>query len=143
MRRMQRQGARLRVRNGRAASTHSVGEKGSHRSDDCLGGRCLKLRNAGRSRQPLHRLQLLLHRGSVAPDPRGGRPQGGPLCRPDWEGQDIRAGLWGVGHDQSGDRTAFPIIEYHQDTGLGFTGWRVWDGSIDDWGFPPRIHELR
>jgi hypothetical protein len=52
---------------------------------------------------------------------------------PAWEGQDIRAGLWGVGHDESGDRTAFPIIEYHQDTGLGFTGWRVWDSAIGDW----------
>ena len=29
--------------------------------------------------------------------------------------------------------TGFPVIEYYQDTGLGFTGWRVWDSSIGDW----------
>ena len=115
------------------ASTRSVGEKGSHRSDDCIDGRCLKLRNAGRSRQPLHRLRLLPHRGSVSPDPPGWPPPRDLYVDPAWEGKDIRAGLWGVGHDESGERTGFPIIEYHQDTGLGFTGWRVWDSSIGDW----------
>jgi hypothetical protein len=52
---------------------------------------------------------------------------------PDWVGQDIRAGLWGVGHDELGERSAFPIIEYHQDTTTGFAGWRVWDSEIGDW----------
>lgn len=50
---------------------------------------------------------------------------------PDWEGQDVRAGLWGVGHDESGSRNdVFPIIEYHQNVGEGFAGWRVWDSSV-------------
>lgn len=49
---------------------------------------------------------------------------------PSWEGQDVRAGLWGVGH-VSGDRNdAFPIIEYHQ-AGTE-SGWRVWD-SVTGW----------
>ena len=52
---------------------------------------------------------------------------------PAWVGQDIRAGLWGVGHDEVGERTAFPIIEYHQDTTSGDAGWRIWDSSIGDW----------
>lgn len=52
---------------------------------------------------------------------------------PSWEGQDIRAGLWGVGHDELEVRTAFPIIEYHQDTSSGFAGWRVWDSSTGTW----------
>ena len=52
---------------------------------------------------------------------------------PAWVGQDIRAGLWGVGHDELGERTAFPIIEYHQDTTSGDAGWRIFDSSIGDW----------
>lgn len=50
---------------------------------------------------------------------------------PAWEGQDIRAGLWGVGHDQAGARTAFPIIEYHQAS--GDSEWRVWDSEHGVW----------
>ncbi len=52
---------------------------------------------------------------------------------PAWDGQDIRAGLWGVGHDDLAERTTFPIIEYHQDVDDGFAGWRLWDSSIGDW----------
>jgi hypothetical protein len=52
---------------------------------------------------------------------------------PSWVGQDIRAGLWGVGHDDVGARSAFPIIEYHQNTSSGEAGWRMWDSAINDW----------
>lgn len=53
---------------------------------------------------------------------------------PAWDGQDIRAGLWGVGHDDLGVRTqVFPIVEYHQDVDEGFAGWRLWDSSIGEW----------
>jgi len=56
---------------------------------------------------------------------------------PAWEGQEIRAGLWGVGHDETGERTGFPIIEYHQDPDAGFAGWRVWDSSTGTWSPHP------
>lgn len=52
---------------------------------------------------------------------------------PAWDGQNIRAGLWGVGHDDVGERTAFPIVEYHQDIDEGFAGWRVWDSATRAW----------
>jgi hypothetical protein len=35
----------------------------------------------------------------------------------------------GVGHNDLGARTAFPIIEYHQNVDEGFAGWRLWDSS--------------
>lgn len=45
---------------------------------------------------------------------------------PAWAGQDIRAGLWPVGHDPA-EGSAYPIVEYYQDTALGESGWRIWD----------------
>lgn len=50
---------------------------------------------------------------------------------PAWEGEEVRAGLWGVGHLESGVRSAFPIIEYHQVDGS--IGWRVWDSDPGVW----------
>jgi hypothetical protein len=50
---------------------------------------------------------------------------------PTWAGQDIRAGLWPVGHDPD-EGSAYPIVEYYQDTTLGESGWRVWD-SVTGW----------
>lgn len=46
---------------------------------------------------------------------------------PDWDGKQIRAGLWGVGHDGTGNRTAYPIIEWLQDGASA--QWRVWDNG--------------
>lgn len=50
---------------------------------------------------------------------------------PAWVGQDVRAGLWGVGHDGASARSAYPIVEYHQEDGSA--GWRVWDSDGGQW----------
>lgn len=49
-----------------------------------------------------------------------------------WYSQDVRAGLWGVGNDGTGV-TAYPIVEFVSGLGLGYTGWRVWDGVVGGW----------
>lgn len=55
--------------------------------------------------------------------------------------KDVRAGLWGVGNDDSDVVTAYPIIEFTNSD--SFTGWRVWDGVNGGWtelgavGFTP------
>ncbi|MGH8965828.1 MAG: hypothetical protein ACRDXB_10940, partial [Actinomycetes bacterium] len=58
----------------------------------------------------------------------------------DWldKGTDVRAGFWGVGHDDNGDRTAFPIIEFTTAGDGDFTGWRVWD-DLTGWHNHPEI----
>ncbi len=51
-----------------------------------------------------------------------------------WDGKQVRAGLWGVGHTaDSSDASAFPIIEYTTVGDDGFVGWRVWDSVNGGW----------
>lgn len=58
---------------------------------------------------------------------------------PDWlDGRDVRAGFWGVGHDDNGDRTSFPIVEFTTAGDGDFTGWRVWD-DLTGWHNHPEI----
>ena len=48
----------------------------------------------------------------------------------DWttNNKTVRAGLWGVGKDNSNVIQSYPIVEF---TTEGFTGWRKWD--VDHW----------
>jgi len=55
----------------------------------------------------------------------------------DWATKDVRAGLWGVGHDGvsvgNDGITAYPIVEFVSGdvpNNGGYTGWRIWD-SVD------------
>ena len=46
----------------------------------------------------------------------------------EWDGKQVRAGMWGVGTaNGSGPVTAYPIVEYTTTGTDGFTGWRIYD----------------
>lgn len=50
-----------------------------------------------------------------------------------WLDTDVRAGLWGVGHDSVGAVSAYPIVEFTTAGADDFTGWRSWDGVNGGW----------
>lgn len=56
-----------------------------------------------------------------------------------WQNTPVRAGLWGVAKDTSGNISAYPIIEYTTAGDGNFTGWRVWDGVNGGWTNLPNV----
>ncbi len=46
-----------------------------------------------------------------------------------WTGKQVRAGLWGVGHDSTHGVSAYPIVEYSS----AANGWRIYDSMTGDW----------
>jgi hypothetical protein len=50
-----------------------------------------------------------------------------------WQGKDVRAGLWGVAKNSTGDTSAYPIIEFTTAGDNGHVGWRAWDGVNGGW----------
>lgn len=48
-----------------------------------------------------------------------------------WQGNQTRAGLWGIAKSTSGAITAYPIVEFTTATEAGHVGWRTYD-SIGD-----------
>jgi hypothetical protein len=59
----------------------------------------------------------------------------------DWAEKSVRAGLWGVGNNDDGDITSYPIVEYTTEGQGGFTGWRIWDGVLGGWNNIEEISE--
>ena len=45
----------------------------------------------------------------------------------------VRSGLWGVGYDQNGNVSAYPIIEFTTRGANNFIGWRIWDDNNGGW----------
>lgn len=56
-----------------------------------------------------------------------------------WLDTNVRAGLWGVGHDASDGISAYPIIEFTTAGEGDFTGWRIWNGVSGGWQNLPGI----
>ncbi len=48
-----------------------------------------------------------------------------------WSETEVRAGLWGVGEDESDVITAYPIVEYT--TEGAYEGWRVFNDELGTW----------
>jgi hypothetical protein len=51
----------------------------------------------------------------------------------DWSTKDVRAGLWGVGIDETDTISAYPIIEFTTAGESGYTGWRIFDDLNSGW----------
>ncbi len=45
----------------------------------------------------------------------------------------VGVGMWGVGHDQYGNVSAYPIIEFTNAGSNNFTGWRTFNDNIGGW----------
>lgn len=45
----------------------------------------------------------------------------------------VSAGFWGVGNDQNGVVSAYPIIEFTTRGAHNFTGWRLWNDIAGKW----------
>lgn len=56
-----------------------------------------------------------------------------------WSTNKVRAGLWGVGQDASGNITAYPVVEYTTDGTAGYQGWRVFNDETGEWTQLPAV----